>query len=60
MMERLWRSKTNYEPTTKKPPANILPTEISNRIIELEMEIDDGDVNKETVVQLLQEYTVVH
>ena len=32
----------------------MLPNEISNRIIELEMEIDDGDVSKETVVQLLQ------
>lgn len=53
-MDRLWRSKTNYEPATKKPPSNMLPNEISNRIIELEMEIDDGDVSKETVVQLLQ------
>ena len=57
-MDRLWRSKTNYDPTTKTTktkPQLLLPNEISNKIIELEMILDDeGEVNKETIVQLLQ------
>lgn len=57
-MDRIWRSKTILE--SKKPPKQelLLPNQIGCRIIELEMEMDEGRLTKELVIELLQEYTV--
>ncbi len=57
-MDRLWRSKTNYEPKPVPKAQLLLPNSIGCRIIELEMEMDDGMLNKKMIIELLQQYTV--
>lgn len=53
-MDRLWRSKTNYEPKPVPKAQLLLPNSIGCRIIELEMEMDDGMLNKKMIIELLQ------
>lgn len=57
-MDRIWKSKSTFDPSTSMKPKLLLPNQISCRIIDLEIEIDDGGLNKETIIQLLHEYTV--
>ena len=58
-MDRIWKSKSTFDPSTSTKPKLLLPNQISCRIIGLEIEIEDGGgLNKETIIQLLHEYTV--
>lgn len=53
-MDRLWRSKTTLEPKTTPKPELLLPNAIGCKIIELEMEMDEGNFTKQSIIELLQ------
>ena len=57
-MDRIWRSKTTFQPKPEPKKELLLPNQIGCRIIELEMEMDEGNISKEMVIELLHQYTV--
>lgn len=49
-MDRIFRSKTTLYQKPDNKPKLLLPPEISTKIIELEMELDEGNITKNLIL----------